>query len=679
MKISIQWLNDYVDHKLKSDELVHRLTMAGLEVEDVHDVGHTKTFQMEITPNRPDCLSVIGIAREVSAICQKQLKAPKIKVHKSTKQKIPIVIGDRNDCGRYIATVIKNVQVKESPRWLKERIEALGMKSINNIVDITNFCLMELGQPLHAFDYDKLEGKKIIVRRARKGEEIKTLDGQQRKLDENILVIADNSRPVAIAGIMGGEGTQITAQTKNILLESAHFSFGLIRRSTRALGLTSDSAYRFERGVYWPTIEHCANRAIDLILELAGGALELRTDVIAEKPKIFKRVLTLSLEEIESLLGAVLSISKCKTILTRLGFEAKTSSKTTIKIVVPDFRNDVSQNVDVIEELARVVGFDSLPMTLPLIKASNIIVDKGRRALKKEIYGRLIAQGYNEIVTYSMTNQKSLDKSSQKFDKPLRVLNPLSQEQELMRPSLLPGFLSVVLSNVNHGEKNLRFFEFGRIYAEGIERETIGMLWTGIYNYDWRLSENEKRKQVGFYDLKGAVEDILSPLSSDVCFESTPSQGLDHMLSAEIKINSHSIGVLGRVDHRALQEWDIKTNNIFFAQLDLESLYVNKPIERRFVPIVEFPSVVRDVSLASPNNVAYEQIKTICEREGGSILKSTRLIEQYRGDAIQSGYCGIVFSLVYQSQRGTLKEEEVNAVHERICQALISDLGAVRR
>ena len=301
MKVSLQWLNDYVDHKLKFDELVHRLTMAGLEVEEVLDKGYTKVLQMEITPNRPDCLSVLGVSREVSAICQKTLKFPKAKVYKKTKQKVSVDIEDSKDCGRYIATVIKNVQIKESPKWLRERIEALGMKSINNVVDITNFCLMELGQPLHAFDYDKLEGKKIVVRRACKGEEIRTLDGQQRKVDENTLVIADASRPVAVAGIMGGEDTQITSGTTNILLESAHFSLGLIRRSTRALGLSSDSAYRFERGVHWSTTELCANRAVDLILELAVGAVELRTDVVAENPKTVKREVPLKAQEIEDL------------------------------------------------------------------------------------------------------------------------------------------------------------------------------------------------------------------------------------------------------------------------------------------------------------------------------------------------------------------------------------------
>lgn len=677
MKISLQWLNDYVDHKLKCDELVHRLTMAGLEVEDVHDAGHTKTLQMEITPNRPDCLSILGVAREVSAICQKPLKFPKIKTYKTTKEKVSIAIDDRNDCGRYIGTVIKNVQIKESPRWLKERIEALGMKPINNVVDITNFCLMEFGQPLHAFDYDQLEGKKIVVRRARKGEEIKTLDGQQRKVDENVLVIADASRPVAVAGIMGGEETQITAQTKNILLESAHFSFGLIRRTTRALGLTSDSAYRFERGVHWPTIERCANRAVDLILELAGGHVEARTDVVAQKSKAFKRTIRLSLQDIEGLLGVAIPLAKCKTILTRLGFSVKTSGKNMLNVDVPDFRNDITQPVDVIEELARIVGFDRLPMTVPHIKASNIPSDSQRRNLKKAMYDRLIAQGCNEIVTFSMTNQKSLEKSLLRFDQPLKIVNPLSQEQELMRPSLLPGFLSVLLSNVNHGEKNLKFFELGRIYLNGVEGETLAILVAGQRNQDWRVT---KKEPVDFFDLKGIVEHALMPISADhMNFEPKDVPGLESGQSAECFCDGKSIGFIGRVATGALNKWDIKIGSVYFAQIDIQGLYAVNPKPAKFVPMVEFPAVIRDISLGLSSETTYDQIKAVCYSKGGGILKSVRFIEQYTGEKIQAGHRGIVFSLTYQSPTKTLKEEDVNVVHEGICQALINEFHAVRR
>lgn len=677
MKISVQWLNDYIDHKLKPQDLAERLTMAGLEVEEMTAFGATQVLQMEITPNRPDCLSVLGIAREVSAICQKHLKFPQIKKLPNASPKISISIDDKQACGRYIGAVIKDVQVKESPTWLKERIEALGLKSINNIVDITNFCLMEMGQPLHAFDYDKLTGGQIQVRRARSGEELKTLDGQTHKLSSDFLVIADGKQPVALAGIMGGYDSQITVETKNILLESAHFSFGLIRRTTRAVGLNSDSSYRFERGVHWDTIERCSNRAIDLILNIAGGKLDARRDVVSQKPKAFKRTITLPIQEINDLLGFFPSEAKCKSILSKLGFGVKSAKKGVFKIDVPDHRQDVAQPADVIEEIARIIGFDHLPMTVPQIKALNIPEDSNRSNLKKSLYQRLLAQGCDEIITYSMTNQKNLEKSSQSTNPPLKIVNPLSQEQELMRPSLLPSFLSVVLGNVNRSEKNLRFFEFGRIYSQGAEKETIGILLAGEKIPDWR---SFKREPVDIFDLKGIVEQTLMPLSKgDVSFRLAEFPALEIGQSVQCNIGSLCVGYLGRVSANILNKWDIKTVPVFFAQLDLQEMYgINRP-PIKFVPIVDFPSVVRDVSLAVKLETAYDQIREICFSFGGDILKSVRFVEQYVGDKIQTGYRGIVFSLTYQSFQGTLKEETVNAVHEKICNALIAQLGAVKR
>jgi phenylalanyl-tRNA synthetase beta chain len=676
MKISLQWLNDYVDHKLKADDLAHRLTMAGLEVEHVEDFGHTKVFEIEVTPNRPDCLNIVGLAREVSALTQATLKRPDIKAYKPTKEKVSVTINDRDDCGRYIATVISGVRVEESPKWLKERIEALGMRPINNVVDITNFCLMELGQPLHAFDYDKLAGKKIIVRRGKNGESIKTLDGQTRKVDDNVLVIADEKRPVAIAGIMGGEDTSVTSGTKNILLESAHFSLGLVRRSTRSLGLTSDSAYRFERGVDWDTIATGANRAVDLVLKLAGGAVELRTDVTTHKPKTQRVAITVSQKDIEGLLGAKLPLARCKTILTKLEFDVKAGAKDTLRVTPPQFRGDISQTVDIIEEVARIVGYDNLPMTQPLIKAVNIMPDQSRRNKKKTIYERLIAQGYNEIITISMTNQRNLDKSALKIPNPLKITNPLSGDQEFMRPSLLPSFLSVVTANVNHGEKNLRFFEFGRLYSAGSERETLGILLAGQRHEDWR----GKKEPADFYDLKGAVESALEPLDlKNISFSAGQEPGFDADQCAVLKLDGKTAGTIGRVSGQALRAWDIKVQNVFFAQLDIEALAALPKPAPWFSAAIDYPAVVRDISLAVKQEVTYDAVQEICVSLGGQNLKTVRFVEEYVGDKIQPGYRGIVFSLVYQSAKGTLKESEVNQIHDRICQALVEKLGATRR
>ncbi len=437
-----------------------------------------------------------------------------------------------------------------------------------------------------------------------------TLDGQTHKLNNDVLVIADESQPIAIAGIMGGHDSQITSGTKNILLESAHFSFGLIRRTTRSLGLNTDSSYRFERGVHWETIERCSARAIDLILSISGGRLESFRDVVSQRPTIHKRTITLFSQQIEDLLGVCPSQAKCKSILSKLGFNTKIVKNGVFKIDVPDYRQDVSQPVDIIEEIARVIGFDHLPMTIPQIKALNIPEDQNQRLLKKSLYQRLMAQGCDEIITYSMTSQKNLEKSDQSLKDLVKIVNPLSQEQELMRPSLLPNFLAVVLGNVNHSERNLRFFEFGRVYARGTERETIGILLAGQKMSDWR---NFKKEVVDIFDLKGVVEQALVPVSTgDISFRQTEIPGLEAGQSIQCLIGSRPVGYLGKVTANVLNKWDIKSGPVFFAQLDLNEIYNIKRPSAKFVPIVEFPSVIRDVSLAVKLETVFDQIKDIC-------------------------------------------------------------------
>ncbi|MCK5581533.1 MAG: phenylalanine--tRNA ligase subunit beta, partial [Candidatus Omnitrophica bacterium] len=380
MKISITWLNDYIKTGVPVDRLIHKLTMAGLEVEKTETVAGDTVLELEITPNRPDCLNMLGMAREVSAILNKTVKKPSLPEIKYPKEKCPVEIVDKEGCTRYIGTVIKDVKVAKAPQAMQQRLAAIGLRPINNIVDITNFCLMETGQPLHAFDYDKLEGGKIIVRRAKKGETIITIDGELRELDPSVLVIADAKRPVAIAGVMGGQETEVTGKTKNILLESAYFDPVLIRRAARKSGLSSDSSYRFERGVDFQMVENGCTRAIALIQELAGGEIEQRQDLCLAKKKKVGKAVTVSLAQINGLLGAALTTTQCKTILKKLEFDVVSKKgqplpgdrPQILKVTPPTFRNDIHQAVDVVEEVARVVGYDNLPLSLPHITVSNV-------------------------------------------------------------------------------------------------------------------------------------------------------------------------------------------------------------------------------------------------------------------------------------------------------------------
>ena len=674
MKLSLNWLKDYIDPKLSTNELTERLTMAGLEVESVETINGDTVLEMEITPNRPDCLNILGLAREIGSITGKTVINPKIKSHKIPHLKNLIQIENKKECSRYIGTLIKDVQIKNAPLEMKHRLTALGINAINNAVDITNFVLMEIGQPLHVFDFDKLVGGKIFVRRAKDGESIVTLDGIERKLDSSILVIADTQKPVAIAGIMGGRDTQITASTKNILLESAHFEMGIIRRACRSLGLRSDSSYRFERNVNFEGVLTGANRATDLLIAQTGGHLS-RRDEISINAKSIATKIKVKIADIESLLGIAVKPVQAKTWLSRLGFKVTTSAGA-LTVTAPDNRADIQADVDVIEEIARMIGFDHIPLELPHVNMVNIVVDQGPREIKNKIRKVLMAGGVDEIITHNMINSKMLIKTKMPDIKYIRIFNPLNQDQELMRPSMLPSMLQVAVTNINRGQKDFRFFEIGKRYFLDGEKETVGILLSGRRSNDWRSS---KKDAVEVFDLKGLVDRILESLGINAVYAPNSFAVLDAGCAASITLNGKYLGSFGKVDRAILNNWDIKNQDIYFAGIHLDEIYPLPRKTLKYQPSSEFPAIVRDVSLAVKKETPYKKIEETCIKHGGDILKSVNFIEQYLGDKIPAGTKGLVFSCQYQSNTRTLREDETAQVHERILQALIQDLGAIRR
>ncbi|MCA9398921.1 MAG: phenylalanine--tRNA ligase subunit beta, partial [Candidatus Omnitrophica bacterium] len=656
MKISLNWLKNYISFSTGLDDFVHKLTMAGIEVEAVHDCHGDKVVEVEVTPNRSDCLNMIGIAREVSAILNKTKKIPSIKKLPLPKTKCDVQIVEKDKCSRYIGTVIEGVSVKKTPDTIRKRIEALGLRSINNVVDITNFSLLENGQPLHAFDYDKLIGGKIVVRFAKKGEKIVTIDGVERELDPSVLVIADEKRPVAIAGIMGGQDTEVTSSTKNILLESACFDQVLIRRTSRKLALSSDSSYRFERGVDFDGVEYGSRRATDLILQTAGGKMTSYSNLIGKKSRKLQTTVNISIDEINSYLGAKLTTAKCKTILDKLDFKVSSTKGGMFKITPPSFRTDIKAGVDVVEEVSRIIGYDNLPMTMPEVKATDITTSN-RQICRKRIAQTMVMQGVNEIVTYSMINQAALEKSRQGHLKGIKISNPLTLDQEKMRPAMLPSLLSVVQFNLNKGQKNLKLFEIGKVYTGNKEKDVLAAVMTGDSDKDWRETMARARD---FFDLKGCVEQVLSKLGfNSVLFEQDTQEYFEDG-AAVIKVKSQSIGFIGEVHEDVLENWGIKQQKVWFAQIDLDVLYSGAAFEKRFQPISGYPAVVRDISLAVKNSVSFQQIKDIVYELGGKLLTNISLTEEYIGEKIPEGQRGLVFSLQYQSVERTLTEDEVN-------------------
>lgn len=678
MKISLDWLKDYVSVGISSEKLEHRLTMAGLEVEKKFQVGGDTVLEMEITPNRADCLSVWGIAREVSAILDKKLELPKVKKLKIKNNKNLIFIEDKKSCGAYYGTIIKNVKVKDSSSWMKKRLLSMGLRSINNVVDITNFCLFETGQPLHAFDYDKLEGGRVVVRKAKKGEKIITLDDQEIELDPTILIVADSKNPVAIAGVIGGKDTQVTAETKNILLESAYFDSLLIRRTSRKLGISTDSSYRFERGICLKGVETTSLRALSFLFQETKGTLSNGGHQISTKSLKKIAALKISTDQINQYLGSNLKSVQCKKILKALGFNVEVSEGS-FKIISPDFRSDIRENVDVIEEIARVVGYDNLPLSLPQIKANQMVCDP-RRRVKEKIRKSVELQGFSEVITFSMVNVKTVEALGENTENCLEVKNPLTQEQGIMRKHFLSSLLGVVETNINKGQKNLRIYEIGKTYDSGKEKEMIALLITGSDRKDWRLG---KVFEEDVFDLKGVVEEIVK----DVVWGEVQTKEINEIAwldflkgqSLLLKKDNLDIGLLGRVESKVLTNFGIKQKNVYYAEIELDFLYKNAQIKKEFVPLNEFPAIVRDVSLAVKQDVSYSQVKELILEKNQEWLTSIRFIELYMGDKLPKNHRGITFSLTYQSSLRTLTDGEVSSIHEGLCKDLVEKLGAIQR
>jgi phenylalanyl-tRNA synthetase beta chain len=674
MKLSLNWLKQHVDHGLTPDELAQRMTMAGLEVEGVHVVGNDTVFEIEVTPNRPDCLSILGLAREVSAITSKELKIPSVKAHADTGN-VDIAIEDKEGCRRYIGTLIDGVAVKAFSTEKALLLQALGVNTISNIVDITNFVLFEMGQPLHAFDADKLFGGKIIVRRARKGEKIITLDDVERTLDESILVIADAVKPVAIAGIMGGRDASVTSSTKRILLESAYFDMGLVRRASRKLGLSSDSCYRFERGVDPATVEKASNRATDLLLDWAGGAVIGRKDVGVQEKRSVLPAIHVTSADIVKLLGTTIEAARSKKILELLGCSVKVSGDA-LDVTPPQNRNDLKIKEDVIEEVARVIGFDNLPMSLPKIGAINITVDHEREGFNGRVARGFIAQGFNELLTYAMVSRVALEKTGYTGPAAIRMQNPMSAEQELMRPTVLANMLLIAASNMNHGQKDLRFFEIGKRYLVEGERWTLGVLVTGRREGDWRKG---KREALDFFDLKGAVESVFGrERVTGLSFVAGDATAYEMGQTANVLLDGKSIGVMGKISDDVLAKFEIKKASVYFAEIDLEVVADHVTPHAKFELLDEYPAVVRDVSLAV-KDTAFEDIRQACLANGNDLLRKVSLVEEYRGDKIEAGHKGLVLSLTYQAKDRTLTEDEINKAHEGIVAKLIAAFGVKRR
>jgi len=682
MKISYNWLSELVTLTLNPKELAERLTMAGLAVEGVERIRDDHIFDFDLTSNRPDGLSHLGIAREAALICGTSLTARGATLTESdglAEAAASVEILDPDLCPRYAARVVRGVKVGPSPKWLADRLESIGQRSVNNIADITNYVMFEMNQPTHAFDLNLLNGHKIIVRRPRAGEQITTLDGFERELAPEMLVIADSDRPVAIAGVMGGADTEISESTTDVLIESAYFNPASVRHTAKALGMDTEASYRFGRGADFEGQVRAVDRVAQMIAEMAGGRV-LKGALDVYPTPITRDSVSLRESRIERLTGLKVSIDQAADILRALEFEVDLdAAKKQLRTIAPSFRMDISREEDLVEEVARHIGYDLVEVTLPMWGGAGKHPrgDKQRRNLRRS----LTSLGFDEAYSFSFVNGER-DRLFRRSDKPAAtLLNPIDVNQSEMRSSLVTGLLEAVQHNFNQGTRDVKLFEIGRVFEASasdqrpIERELLGIAMTGsVFPDDWRGS-----KQIDFYDLKGVVEAALSTLNiSGFTINRARVEYLHPGQSAVLARDGGEIARLGSLHPRVASLYKFR-QPVFVGEVEFEKLLALPPNQVRYRALPRFPAASRDVSALVPDTVMWADIESAVRDLALSEIESVRIFDMYKGKEMLEGYHSLAFRVIYRAEGRTLKDEEVAGMHEQVRALLESRFGAQLR
>lgn len=656
-----------------------------IEYLDLDDV----VFEIGITPDRADCLSHIGIARDLAAYLSKEIKIPDYEIKEEgpdINNAWAVEILDKEKCPRYAARIIRGAKIGESPEWVKSRLMKLGLRPINCVVDATNYVLMEMGQPLHAFDMDLLEGNKIIVKTAKDKEEFITLDAQKRKLDSDMLMICDERRSIAVGGVMGGENSEINDNTTNILIESAYFNPSSIRKTAKKLGIQSEASYRFERGVDVENIISALDRAATLIAEFTGGKID-KGYIDTYPERIERKRVTMRFNRARKLIGIELSDDEMVNMLNNLKFNTQRRDEGSITVKVPYWRVDVDYEVDLIEEIARMYNYDNIEpkfstylnfagKSLP----ENLSVPK----LREEIRRFFVPKGINEIITYNLTDPKITKIFT---DDPVRIANPLGEELSVLRYSMVPSILKVIQHNIRFGTHNLNLFEIGKTFQkdnnkdsfiEGyIEKEWLVVALTGTKRpNNW----SEKADEVDFYDIKGITEELFAYLRFDgFVFEPNQTeQPVFSKNSLNVLDKKDQIGSVGEIKHDLLKKFDIE-QKVFIMLIDLNELYKIKRPNPKYSPVAPYPSVLRDLGFVVDKNTNAKDIQDTISNKGGKLLKYVQVFDVYEGNSIENGKKSIAFSLSYSSPKRTLVEKEVDDSIKKIIKAVTNKFNATLR
>jgi len=681
MKVNVEWLKEFVDIDIGMDELAQRLTVQGVSVEGVEKVGNDYVLDLEITPNRPDLLSVFGIAREIKAMLRKEIKANPFVITNQVRSDggvIAVEIEKGLDCPRYTGCSIENIEVGTSPDWLKRRIELVGLHPLNNVVDITNYVLLEMGQPLHAFNSKFIEGMKIKVRRAKSNESIVTLDGVTRKLDNDFLVIADKEKPIALAGIMGGEKSEIKNDTKEIFIESAYFNPTLIRKGAKRLNISSESSYRFERKADINSLIPALIRARKLITELCSGKMKGGiTDISKERGEKQKKVF-FSIDWLNGFLGSNLARKEIVEPLTLL--DLNIMGDTSLEVEVPSFRRDLIIKEDIAEEVIRMVGFGKIHSTNAItFKKVGSLPENSLKTSKIKDY--FVSRGYDEAVNISFVSYDEI-KTLSLLIEPAAIQNPITSNLTHLRTTLLSNLLKSVKRNLNIGIRDIRLFEVGNVFIKKQSQEKIdeplriaGVLTGKVKNQDWR-GEN---RQSDYYDLKGDIEGLFDFLRiRDVRFEKKKDDFLLLEEGSEIYIDNKEMGFMGSLSRVIGDNFDVP-EKLFLFEMDLLPLLERFTFAFKFKDLPRYPVVLRDLCLLVPVNVTHQQIEETIKKTNSGIVEKIQLFDKYSNKKFSQGLRSLAYSLTFRSDSGTLNDEQVNTTINEILEKLTKELGVKLR
>jgi len=662
MKVPMDWLREqFTTLKGSPEQLASLLTMGGLET--VVDAGNV--LEIDIIPNRSDCWSIRGIAREVSALTKYNVKTPPISVREISKkvaEGVKVEVKDKKLCPRYMARVIENVTIKESPDWLKSRLEKAGVRAINNVVDVTNYLLLELGQPMHAFDAKLIADRTIVVRRAKAGEKATTLDGKEHELSTDMLMITDAEKIIAVGGVMGCANTEVNNKTKTVILESAFFDPVSIHKTSKFLKLRTDSSIRFEHGVDWDVVEEALDRAAAMIADLSGG-LVLKGKIDKKAGKRKPKTVTLRPERVNKILGTDILETEMTGILKRLGFGA--SGK---KVKIPLFRAaDIYREIDLIEEIARIYGYGKIEATMPNTSFPDKELDK-EDIFRNKVREIMVGCGLNEVQTYSMQGPRDFEKCGLDPAKAVKVDNPMNVEESLMRTMLLPSLLNVVAHNLNRQIEDVFIFEIGKIYAPTdkklpMERWVLTVAITGSPF----MSAIDKGK-VDYFYLKGILENLFASLGIK---DHKLSEIDNHLIQPGRGAAIEGLGKIGELHPDIRKNYGIDKPVAFFG-IDLEGLYQLVQEGKRYKPLPKFPSASRDIAMYLPKGLENQAVIAMIRKLGGAMVEDAFLFDKYKDS--------LAYRVVYRNPERTLTDEEVNKKHAEIIKALESKLNVrIRR